>query len=73
MIVPVLARHVSPGLRFDRSLEFYRIADLSRVWIVADLFEGDAAAMHAGTTAKVTWRGRTLRARMTLSVPETRA
>src|SRR4030095_8554875 len=33
----VLKRGVTPGLRFERGLEFYQIADLSRVWILADV------------------------------------
>jgi len=34
----ILARNVSPGQRFDKGFEWYRLADLSRVWILADLF-----------------------------------
>ena len=34
----VLKRGVTPGLRFDRGFEFYRIADLNRVWILADVY-----------------------------------
>ena len=58
----IVARNVSPGLRFDNGLEFYRVADLSRVWIVADLYESDAASLHPGSVAKVTWHGKTLHA-----------
>ena len=39
----VLQRNVSPGLRFDRGFEFYRIADLRRVWILADVYAAPAA------------------------------
>ena len=39
----VLKRNVSSGLRFDRGFEFYRIADLNRVWILADVYRAPAA------------------------------
>jgi membrane fusion protein, copper/silver efflux system len=66
----ILARNVSPGLRFDRGIEFYRVADLSRVWIVADLQESDAGTLHPGSVAKVIWKGSVLQARMTDSAPQ---
>ncbi|HYL79275.1 MAG TPA: efflux RND transporter periplasmic adaptor subunit [Candidatus Acidoferrum sp.] len=53
----VLERSVTPGLKFDRGMELYRIADLSRVWIVADVFEHDAQALLPGQTVTVTLPG----------------
>jgi Cu(I)/Ag(I) efflux system membrane fusion protein len=50
----VLARNVSPQQRFERATELYRIADLSRVWIEANVFEGDAPLVHAGAPASFT-------------------
>lgn len=50
----ILARNVTAGQHFNRSTEFYRIADLSQVWIVADVFGSDAQAIHAGAVARVT-------------------
>jgi membrane fusion protein, copper/silver efflux system len=50
----ILTRNVTPGQHFDRSAEFYRIADLSQVWIVADVFGSDAQNIHAGAVARVT-------------------
>jgi RND family efflux transporter MFP subunit len=47
----ILKRDVSPGMRFEAGSEFYRIADLSRVWILADVFETDAQAFKPGATA----------------------
>lgn len=44
----ILSRNVSPGLRFDRGLEFFRIADLSHVWIIADVFENEASFSNLG-------------------------
>jgi len=52
----VTVRNVSTGLRFDKGTELYRIADLSRVWILADLFENEASYFKPGRTVKVTLR-----------------
>jgi membrane fusion protein, copper/silver efflux system len=52
----ILARNISPGLRFEKNMEFYRIADLSRVWIVADLFGGEDQYIHPGAVARVSLR-----------------
>ena len=49
----VLARNVSPGQKFERDTEWYRIADLRRVWILADVFENDAQYLHPGTHVRV--------------------
>jgi Cu(I)/Ag(I) efflux system membrane fusion protein len=49
----VIARNVSPGQRFDRGTELYRLADLTQVWILADLFEGEAAYFRPGVRARV--------------------
>ena len=50
----VLARNVSPGQKLCRNDELYRLADLSRVWILADLFENEAKYVHPGLKVKVT-------------------
>jgi RND family efflux transporter MFP subunit len=50
----VLARNVSPGLKFDRGAEWYRIANLSKVWVMADVFERDAKYVRPGQIARVT-------------------
>lgn len=68
----ILTRNVSPGQHFDRGAEFYRIADLSQVWIVADVFDSDAQNIHAGVVARVTLpdqRG-TFSARVTDVLPQ---
>jgi multidrug efflux pump subunit AcrA (membrane-fusion protein)/YHS domain-containing protein len=49
----ILARNVSPGRKFSRGTELFKIADLRRVWIVADLFENDARHFKPGTVAKI--------------------
>jgi len=42
------------GQHFDRSMEFYRIADLSTVWIVAEIFGSEAHDFGPETIARVT-------------------
>lgn len=50
----ILARNTFPGLRFEKNMEFYRIADLTRVWIIADLFESDRYNFRPGAVARIT-------------------
>lgn len=50
----ILARNISPGQRFEKGTEWYRIADLSRVYILADLFQGEAGDVKPGTRVRVT-------------------
>ena len=63
----VLSRNVSAGQKVDRGDELYRIADLSRVWILADVAGPEAQQLHPDMWARVTVPklGRTLRARVT--------
>ena len=49
----VLVRNVSPGQKFERDTEWYRIADLRRVWIVTDVFASDAQYFQPGTKVRV--------------------
>jgi Cu(I)/Ag(I) efflux system membrane fusion protein len=71
----VLARNISPGQHFDHSMEFYRIADLSRVWVIAEVYAQEAPYLRPGTAAQVTLReqGRQLAARVTDSLPQSEA
>ena len=50
----IIARNVSPGQRFDKGTEWYRIADLSRVWVLADLFRNEAEYVRPGTKVRMT-------------------
>jgi membrane fusion protein, copper/silver efflux system len=54
----VLSRDVSPGQRFEKGTEFYRITDLRKVWITADLFGGDTQFFAPGARVKATIRER---------------
>lgn len=49
----VVARNVSPGQKFERDTEWFRIADLRRVWILADVFENDAQYLQPGAQVRV--------------------
>src|SRR4029079_13518396 len=49
----VLARSVTAGQTVDRGRELYRVADLSRVWIMADVFGREAAVVAPGMPATV--------------------
>ncbi len=50
----VLKRNVSPGLRFDRGFEFYRIADLNRVWILADVYRDQLPLIRRSLSVRIT-------------------
>jgi membrane fusion protein, copper/silver efflux system len=67
----ILARNISPQMRFEKGAEFYRIADLSRVWIIADVFEDQARVLRPGSKVKVNVRelSKTLYATVTENAP----
>lgn len=50
----ILTRSITPGMRFERQAELYTIADLSHVWIIAEVFGRDAKTFRPGTAARVT-------------------
>jgi len=66
----VVERNVSPGLRFERGKQLYRIADLNRIWILADLFENEGRLIRPGQIARVNYQGRTWQARMADVLPQ---
>jgi len=49
----ILARSISLGQRFEKGAELYRIADLSRVWILADVFENEEENFRPGMRATI--------------------
>jgi RND family efflux transporter MFP subunit len=51
----VLSRKVTPGQKFISGEELFLLADLSRVWIVADLFENEAQYVRAGEKVRVSF------------------
>jgi RND family efflux transporter MFP subunit len=70
----IIARNVSEGQRFDKGTELYRIADLSRVWILADLFENEAELIKIKPGARVTislpYQNKTLQATVSNIIPQ---
>jgi len=52
----VIAKRVINGQRISAGDELYRIADLSRVWVIADVAESDLAGIKPGLRAAVTFR-----------------
>ena len=68
----ILARNIAPGEHFEHSMEFYRIADLGHVWILADIFGSEARYFRPGAMARVTLpdQGKTFMARVSNVLPQ---
>ena len=66
----VLERNISPGQRFDKGTELYRIADISRMWVWTDIFEKDRQFLKPGAEAIVVYQGRRFKARMSDALPQ---
>jgi Cu(I)/Ag(I) efflux system membrane fusion protein len=49
----IVTRNVSPGQRFEPGDEFYVVADLRAVWIVADVFQDEARFIRPGMPVRV--------------------
>src|SRR5262249_26454704 len=52
----VIVKRVINGQRVVAGDELYRIADLSRLWVIADVAEADLAVIKQGMRAAVTFR-----------------
>lgn len=68
----IMMRNVSRGQRFDKGVELYRIADYSRVWIMANLSEIDAQRLQPGTQVWIDVPGaqHRIRARVSTAIPQ---
>jgi Cu(I)/Ag(I) efflux system membrane fusion protein len=55
----ITVRNVAAGQRFDKGTELYRLADLSHVWILAELVESEAEYLRPGMSVKVNLPGGT--------------
>lgn len=68
----ILAKNITAGQHFDHEMEFYRIADLSEVWVVAEVDEQEAAYLRPGQTARVSLNGggHALPAKISTSLPQ---
>ncbi|MBF0180012.1 MAG: efflux RND transporter periplasmic adaptor subunit [Magnetococcales bacterium] len=68
----VLEKHAIQGMRFMPGDPLYRIADLSTVWVLADVFEQDMGLVQEGQAAEVTLNalpGRTFAGKVTFIHP----
>jgi Cu(I)/Ag(I) efflux system membrane fusion protein len=68
----ILTRNLTLGERFQRGTELYRIADLSQVWILADIFENESKYLRPGTVVKVKYpaQNKTFHARVSDVLPQ---
>jgi membrane fusion protein, copper/silver efflux system len=68
----ILTRTISPGVRFERYMDMYTIADLSHVWVMAEVFGKDAEAFRPGSKALITLpdTGETFEARVSNVLPQ---
>lgn len=68
----IVSRSISPGMRFERHTEFYTVADLRHVWVLADAFGADSAMFRPGSVAQITLRdtGEHYTARVSSVLPE---
>ncbi len=57
----VLGRSIFSHQKIDRGTECFRIADLSRVWVIADVFNTEANYIRPGMSAKISLPGRNRR------------
>lgn len=53
----VIRRNISSHQRVERGTECFRVADLDRVWIIADIFPAEASYIQPGMSAKVSLPG----------------
>ena len=53
----VTSRNAFPSQRVTPETELYAITDLSRVWVMADVFEADAPQIHLGQSATIFLQG----------------
>ncbi len=65
----VMTKNVVAGARVMPSDTLYEIADLSHVWLLADVYEAELPSVHAGAPAQVVIGGQTLTGRVTFIGP----
>jgi len=69
----VISRAANPGEVVEANRELLRVADLSSVWVVAQVYEKDLALVRTGSGASVTsdaYPGRVFRGRVTFVDPQ---
>ncbi len=53
----VVSKQVLDGTYVDPSVELYTVSDLSRVWLLADVYESDVGAIQIGQDARLEVQG----------------
>ncbi len=68
----VTGRNISPNQRFEKGTELFRITDLSRVWILADIFENESEYLRPGRNVKISLpnQGKTFHAKVSDVLPQ---
>src|SRR5260221_710950 len=69
----VLPRNAFPRQRVTPETELYTVADLSTVWVMADLYEYEVGAIKLGQTAKMTlsyYAGKSLQGKVVYINPQ---
>jgi RND family efflux transporter MFP subunit len=68
----VAARSLSDGQRFEKGTELFRIVDLSKVWILADVFEKEAGLIppDAQVKAALPGQGKIFAATLSKALPQ---
>lgn len=69
----IIERNVLPNSYVQPETKLYTVADLSTVWIYAQVFQTDVGRIKAGNPAEVTvdaYPGKTFRGRVSLIVPQ---
>ena len=72
----VMERKATQGMRFMPGEMLFQIADLSSVWVIADVFEQDIGRVRVGQTARVqldAYPGQTLSGRVSYIYPTLKA
>jgi multidrug resistance efflux pump len=68
----IVGRSIYREQKFDKGVEFYRLADLSHVWILADINGDDGKYLRPGKIVQVSVpnQARTLQARVSAALPQ---
>jgi membrane fusion protein, copper/silver efflux system len=68
----ILARNATLGQYIQPGTELYQIADLRRVWVLADVFMNEAGSIHPGGSARVTLpeQGRVFEGKVSQVLPQ---
>jgi RND family efflux transporter MFP subunit len=71
----VIARNVFPKQRITPEMELYQIVDMSRLWVIADVFETDAPFVRVGQSASITlpYANRSMTAKVVQVLPQVNA